>query len=201
MRSAKVRRAKLYFLRDLKGKAARMKEAREATVEVQPALVHGPVTGTEFDDGPRPAMRTLENALRRVGFVHVAGVDEVGRGCLAGPVVAGRRRAASRPAHSRRLPTRRRCRPPSASGSTTQIIAHAVAWAVAVGRSARDRPHQHPSGVAARDAARRAGARAAARHRAGRRVPHAGSADGAARRRRTATAAARRSPPRRSSPR
>jgi ribonuclease HII len=34
-------------------------------------------------------MRTLENALRRVGFVHVAGVDEVGRGCLAGPVVAG----------------------------------------------------------------------------------------------------------------
>jgi ribonuclease HII len=35
-----------------------------------------------------PAMRTLENALRRVGFVHVAGADEVGRGCLAGPVVA-----------------------------------------------------------------------------------------------------------------
>ena len=35
-----------------------------------------------------PATRTLENALRRVGFMHVAGVDEVGRGCLAGPVVA-----------------------------------------------------------------------------------------------------------------
>jgi ribonuclease HII len=35
-----------------------------------------------------PAMRTLENALRRVGFAHVAGCDEVGRGCLAGPVVA-----------------------------------------------------------------------------------------------------------------
>jgi ribonuclease HII len=34
------------------------------------------------------ATRTLENALRRVGFAHVAGVDEVGRGCLAGPVVA-----------------------------------------------------------------------------------------------------------------
>ena len=33
-------------------------------------------------------MRTLENALRRIGFCHVAGVDEVGRGCLAGPVVA-----------------------------------------------------------------------------------------------------------------
>ena len=35
-----------------------------------------------------PAMRTLENSLRRVGFVHVAGVAEVGRGCLAGPVMA-----------------------------------------------------------------------------------------------------------------
>jgi ribonuclease HII len=35
------------------------------------------------------AFRTLENALRRLGFVSVAGVDEVGRGCLAGPVVAG----------------------------------------------------------------------------------------------------------------
>jgi len=34
------------------------------------------------------ASRTLENAVRRIGFVHVAGVDEVGRGCLAGPVVA-----------------------------------------------------------------------------------------------------------------
>jgi ribonuclease HII len=35
-----------------------------------------------------PAMRTLENAMRRVGFARVAGCDEVGRGCLAGPVVA-----------------------------------------------------------------------------------------------------------------
>src|ERR1700752_5284997 len=31
IRSAKVRRAKLYFLRDLKGKAARMKETRRGT--------------------------------------------------------------------------------------------------------------------------------------------------------------------------
>ena len=38
---------------------------------------------------PRPwARRTLENAVRRLGFERVAGVDEVGRGCLAGPVVA-----------------------------------------------------------------------------------------------------------------
>ena len=35
------------------------------------------------------ANRTLENAFRRLGFCRVAGVDEVGRGCLAGPVVAG----------------------------------------------------------------------------------------------------------------
>ena len=34
------------------------------------------------------AFRTLENSFRRMGFNHVAGVDEVGRGCLAGPVVA-----------------------------------------------------------------------------------------------------------------
>ena len=30
----------------------------------------------------------VENEIRRLGYVHVAGVDEVGRGCLAGPVVA-----------------------------------------------------------------------------------------------------------------
>jgi ribonuclease HII len=34
------------------------------------------------------AMRTLENSIRRYGFYRIAGVDEVGRGCLAGPVVA-----------------------------------------------------------------------------------------------------------------
>jgi ribonuclease HII len=34
------------------------------------------------------SFRTIENAIRRMGFNHVAGVDEVGRGCLAGPVVA-----------------------------------------------------------------------------------------------------------------
>lgn len=36
----------------------------------------------------RAARRTIENALRRAGFEHVAGADEVGRGALAGPVVA-----------------------------------------------------------------------------------------------------------------
>ncbi len=35
----------------------------------------------------RTASRTVENAVRRLGFSRVVGVDEVGRGCLAGPVV------------------------------------------------------------------------------------------------------------------
>jgi ribonuclease HII len=35
------------------------------------------------------ATRTLENVLRKLGFRRVCGVDEVGRGCLAGPVMAG----------------------------------------------------------------------------------------------------------------
>ncbi len=33
-------------------------------------------------------VRSLEESLRSVGYERVAGVDEVGRGCLAGPVVA-----------------------------------------------------------------------------------------------------------------
>ena len=37
---------------------------------------------------PHRASRAFENDARELGFVHVAGVDEVGRGCLAGPVVA-----------------------------------------------------------------------------------------------------------------
>jgi len=35
----------------------------------------------------RTASRMVENAVRRLGFLRVVGVDEVGRGCLAGPVV------------------------------------------------------------------------------------------------------------------
>ena len=34
------------------------------------------------------ARRTVENKLRSQGFARIAGVDEAGRGCLAGPVVA-----------------------------------------------------------------------------------------------------------------
>jgi len=37
---------------------------------------------------PAVARRTEENQLRRFGFCRIAGADEVGRGCLAGPVYA-----------------------------------------------------------------------------------------------------------------
>src|SRR5262249_27256292 len=47
------------------------------------------VVGFRLSMSKPRASRSLENVVRRLGFVHVAGVDEVGRGCLAGPVVAG----------------------------------------------------------------------------------------------------------------
>jgi ribonuclease HII len=76
------------------------------------------------------ATRTLENALRRVGFVHVAGVDEVGRGCLAGPVVAGAvvldpDRHIAGVCDSKTVPAAERER------LYDRILAHAIAWAVA----------------------------------------------------------------------
>src|SRR5260370_34738728 len=77
-----------------------------------------------------PATRTLENALRRVGFVHVAGTDEVGRGCLAGPVVAGAvvlhpDRHIAGLADSKAVPADERAE------LYTQITTSAVAWSVA----------------------------------------------------------------------
>ncbi len=77
-----------------------------------------------------PATRTLENALRRVGFVYVAGVDEVGRGCLAGPVVAAAvvlhpDRRVSGVSDSKVVPADER------EQLYDEIIRYAVAWAVA----------------------------------------------------------------------
>jgi len=77
-----------------------------------------------------PAMRTLENALRRVGFVHVAGVDEVGRGCLAGPVVA----AAVVLHPDKHIPgvcDSKTVQAPERERLYEKIVKHAVAWAVA----------------------------------------------------------------------
>jgi len=77
-----------------------------------------------------PAMRTLENSLRRVGFVHVAGVDEVGRGCLAGPVMA----AAVILHPDRHIPgicDSKTVPPPEREKLYDKILAAAVTWAVA----------------------------------------------------------------------
>ena len=76
------------------------------------------------------ASRLVENAARRLGFVRIAGVDEVGRGCLAGPVVAA----------SVILPPDRTIRGVRDSKQTTaaqrarlfdEIVAAAEAWGVA----------------------------------------------------------------------
>jgi ribonuclease HII len=77
-----------------------------------------------------PATRTLENALRRIGFVYVAGTDEVGRGCLAGPVVAAAvvlhpDRHVPRVADSKAVPALER------ELLYEQITREAVAWATA----------------------------------------------------------------------
>lgn len=75
-------------------------------------------------------MRTLENALRRAGFCYVAGVDEVGRGCLAGPVVAAAvvlhpDRHVAGISDSKLVPAAER------EQLYDRIVHHAVAWAVA----------------------------------------------------------------------
>jgi ribonuclease HII len=76
------------------------------------------------------ATRTLENAYRRLAFVHIAGVDEVGRGCLAGPVVTGAvvlhpRRHIPGLADSKVVP------PAEREALYDAIVRDAVAWAVA----------------------------------------------------------------------
>lgn len=74
--------------------------------------------------------RTLENAIRRLGFDCVAGVDEVGRGCLAGPVVAAAvvldpRRYVPRITDSKTVTALERAR------LYDRILRVAVAWGVA----------------------------------------------------------------------
>jgi ribonuclease HII len=96
-----------------------------------------------------PAMRTLENALRRVGFVHVAGVDEVGRGCLAGPVVAAAvvldpERHIPGVCDSKLVPAAERER------LYNHILKHAIAWSVAAADPAEiDRINIHQASLRA----------------------------------------------------
>ncbi len=76
-------------------------------------------------------MTGLESRLRQSGFARVAGVDEAGRGCLAGPVVA----AAVIPDPERLLPgadDSKRLSPDSRARLAEAIRKTAVAVAVAV---------------------------------------------------------------------
>ncbi len=76
------------------------------------------------------ATRTLENALRRAGFPHVAGVDEVGRGCLAGPVMAGAV-ILDPDCHIPGLADSKVVPPDERADLYDEIVRHALAWAVA----------------------------------------------------------------------
>ena len=77
------------------------------------------------------ARRTVENALRRLGFDRVAGVDEVGRGCLAGPVVAAAV-VLDPDAHVAGLADSKLVPAEERDALSTHIVARARAWAVAV---------------------------------------------------------------------
>ena len=95
------------------------------------------------------AFRTIENAIRRMGFIHVAGVDEVGRGCLAGPVVAAAvvlhpDRHIPGVCDSKLVPAAERER------LYERIVKHAVAWAVAAADPAEiDRINIHQASLRA----------------------------------------------------
>ena len=95
------------------------------------------------------ARRTVENALGRLGLAHVAGVDEVGRGCLAGPVVA----AAVVLDPARHIAGLRDSKlvPRAGRERLYEIITHrAMAWAVAAVEPAEiDRINIHRASLAA----------------------------------------------------
>ena len=81
------------------------------------------------------ATRLIENACRRFGFARIAGVDEVGRGCLAGPVLA----AAVVLDPRRRIPGLRDSKQLSAAAREAryaEIAARAAAWSTAAAEPA-----------------------------------------------------------------
>ncbi|MDQ3070300.1 MAG: ribonuclease HII, partial [Acidobacteriota bacterium] len=95
------------------------------------------------------AFRTIENAIRREGYASVAGVDEVGRGCLAGPVVAGAvaldpGRYVPRIADSKTVTALERAR------LFDRIVGAALAWSVSiVGTDEIDALNIHHASLAA----------------------------------------------------
>ena len=77
------------------------------------------------------ARRTIENLYRRFGFGLIAGVDEVGRGCLAGPVLACA--VVLDPArHIPGLADSKLLTPGARERLHDTICRHATAWAVGV---------------------------------------------------------------------
>jgi ribonuclease HII len=95
------------------------------------------------------AMRTLENALRRLGFHRIAGVDEVGRGCLAGPVMAAA--VVLDPArHIPALSDSKQIGAPERERLHDDIVARADAWAVGAAEADEiDRINIHRASLAA----------------------------------------------------
>lgn len=99
--------------------------------------------------GPRRATRAIENSLRRWGFCRIAGVDEAGRGSLAGPVFA----AAVVLDPGRHVPGLRDSK--LLTGAARErlyeaIVARAAAWAVASADPAEiDRINIHQASLAA----------------------------------------------------
>ena len=95
------------------------------------------------------ALRTLENALRRLGFHRIAGVDEVGRGCLAGPVMA----AAVVLDPNRHIPAlsdSKQIGAPERERLYATIVGRAQAWAVGVAEADEiDRVNIHRASLAA----------------------------------------------------
>ena len=94
----------------------------------------------------------MENALRRFGFARIAGVDEAGRGCLAGPVVA-----AAVVLSSRRLAGLRDSKLLTGAARERlydRILDSCLAWGVGVREAAEvDRLNVHRASLAAmRDA-------------------------------------------------
>ena len=95
------------------------------------------------------ARRTLENRIRRLGFSRVAGVDEVGRGSLAGPVVAAAV-VLSVNCHIKGLRDSKLLTPASRERLYDEIVKYSAAWALGVAEASEiDRVNVHRAGLRA----------------------------------------------------
>jgi ribonuclease HII len=74
-------------------------------------------------------MHAFENAAREKGFLYIGGVDEVGRGCLAGPVVAACV-VASQPLMIRGLNDSKQVRPELRVEIAGVVKERCAAWAI-----------------------------------------------------------------------